>query len=64
MMEIKIVGYLQGYLPKTAVEETPEDEGVELRQAADQGDAEAQNSLGLMYAYGESVPQDFTESAE
>ena len=54
----------QGYLPKTAAEETPADEGVDLRQAADQGDVEAQNHLGLMYAYGEGVPQDDAEAAK
>ena len=35
----------------------------ETRQAADQGDAEAQYSLGLMYATGEGVPEDFTQAA-
>ena len=74
--DIGITGYLQGYLPKTAAEEKtpypatdwrpgyPSATEDQLRQAADQDDAEAQNHLGLMYAYGESVPQDFTESAK
>jgi TPR repeat protein len=31
---------------------------------ADEGDAEAQYSLGLMHRYGQSVPQDFTKAAK
>ena len=34
----------------------------ETRQHADQGDADAQNNLGLVYANGEGVPQDFAEA--
>jgi TPR repeat protein len=33
------------------------------RRAADQGDAEAQYSLGAMYAKGKGVPQDYAEAA-
>ena len=29
-----------------------------LHKAAEQGDAKAQNSLGVMYHYGKGVPQD------
>ena len=34
-----------------------------LRERAEQGDAEAQWSLGLAYAKGEGVPQDDAEAA-
>jgi hypothetical protein len=33
-----------------------------LKSRAAQGDTEAQHSLGVMYAKGEGVPQDYTES--
>ena len=33
------------------------------RMAAEQGDAQAQNSLGVMYANGEGVIQDYKEEA-
>ena len=33
-----------------------------FRQAAEQGDADAQYSLGVMYVNGEGVPQDFGEA--
>ena len=35
-----------------------------LREAAEQGDAEAQNKLGAMYAYGERVPEDSREAVK
>ena len=35
----------------------------ETRQRADQGDAYAQYNLGLMYATGQGVTQDFTQAA-
>ena len=34
----------------------------ETRQSADQGDADAQFDLGVMYANGEGVPQDYTQA--
>jgi len=34
------------------------------RKAADQGHAEAQSSLGVLYGYGWGVPQDLAESAK
>ena len=34
----------------------------ELRRQAEQGDAEAQNNLGLMYYTGRGVPQDYQEA--
>ena len=34
------------------------------RKASEQGDAEAQYSLGLMYAEGQSVPQDYEEAVK
>jgi hypothetical protein len=37
----------------------PGDIAEELRVNAEDGDAEAQNSLGLMYLIGEGVPQDY-----
>ena len=41
----------------------PENQGIEqLRKAAEQGDAEAQNELGFIYVAGKGVPQDFGEA--
>ena len=34
----------------------------ELRARAEQGDADAQSSLGLMYATGRGVPQDYVQA--
>ena len=34
------------------------------RRLADQGDAHAQSILGVLYAYGEGVPQDYAEAAK
>jgi hypothetical protein len=34
------------------------------RLAADQGDANAQTSLGVMYYFGEGVPQDYAEAVK
>ena len=36
----------------------------QLRQAAEQGDAEAQNKMGFMYANGERVPEDAREAVK
>jgi TPR repeat protein len=33
-----------------------------IRKAADQGDAGAQNNLGLMYQVGHGVPRDYAEA--
>ena len=33
-----------------------------LRKAAEQGDAQAQNSLGLMYGKGKGVAQDYVQA--
>src|SRR5712691_8471260 len=35
-----------------------------LRQEAEQGHAEAQFNLGLMYIDGQGVPQDYTQAAQ
>ncbi len=35
---------------------------VDLRAAADQGDAGAQNNLGLMYREGQGVTQDYVQA--
>ena len=35
-----------------------------LRPLADQGDATAQYDLGLMYAKGQGVPQDYAEAVK
>ncbi len=35
-----------------------------LREAAEQGDADAQYSLGLIYANGQGVPRDHAEAAK
>ena len=41
------------------------DIGIEyLRKAAEQGHSKAQYSLGVMYAQGEKVKQDFSKAAE
>ena len=40
--------------------QTPEIDA--LRARAEQGDAEAQNNLGVMYATGEGVPEDDAEA--
>ena len=42
----------------TTSAQTPLDE---TRQQAEQGDAFAQYFLGVMYAFGQGVPQDFTQ---
>jgi uncharacterized protein len=42
---------------------TPE-EMKEWRQAAEQGDAQAQINLGLAYDFGNSVPEDDTEAVK
>jgi uncharacterized protein len=42
---------------------TPE-EMKEWRQAAEQGDAQAQMNLGLAYDFGNSVPEDDTEAVK
>ncbi len=34
----------------------------ELRPLAEQGDAGAQNQLGIMYSYGQGVPQDYAKA--
>jgi len=33
-------------------------------KAAEQGDADAQYSLGILYVYGHGVPQDYARAAE
>jgi len=38
------------------------DEVADLQQRAEQGDAQAQNDLGFMYANGQGVPQDDAEA--
>ena len=35
---------------------------VAYRRAADQGNAQAQNNLGTMYALGQGVPQDYVQA--
>ena len=37
--------------------------GLSLRERAEQGDADAEFDLGLMYSKGEGVPQDYKEAA-
>src|SRR5438046_2069591 len=34
------------------------------RRLAEQGDAQAQSVMGVLYAYGEGVPQDFAEASK
>ncbi len=36
----------------------------DLRRLADQGDADAQHALGVMYDKGQGVPQDYQEAAK
>ena len=48
-------------------EGVPQDYGEAVkwfRLAADQGDASAQNNLGVMYEYGRGVPQDYGEAVK
>ena len=33
-----------------------------FRRAADQGDAEAQSNLGVMYSEGQGLPQDYVQA--
>ena len=48
-----------------AVETEKSVEGVKIMQElAEQGDAEAQFNLGVMYANGEGVPQDYAEAVK
>ncbi len=35
-----------------------------IKEAAEQGDAEAQYSLGVCYAYGKGVEQDYKEAVK
>ena len=42
----------------------PSTESDQLRLAAEQGDADAQFNLGVMYADGEGVPQDYQEAVK
>lgn len=39
-------------------------QSLDPRTAAEQGDAEAQNNLGIMYTLGDGVEQDFGQAAE
>ena len=36
----------------------------EWRQAAEQGDAEAQNNMGFIYGTGNGVPKDYVEAVK
>ncbi len=47
-----------------AVKQTPEQKFAELQKKAEAGDANAQSSLGEMYAKGEGVPKDAVKAAE
>ena len=49
---------LAGYQPGLAEGQDIE----QLRQAAEQGDARAQYNLGVMYANGEGVPEDYVKA--
>ena len=44
--------------------ETPAPRGREWRPLAEQGDAVAQNNLGVMYSKGEGVTQDYAEAVK
>ena len=46
------------------IPETENNEIVELRRTAEQGDARAQFNLGYMYYKGKKVSQDYTEALE
>ena len=49
---------------KEAAERVAKEAAEKLRRAAEQGDAEAQFKLGLMYKEGKGVPCDFEKAAE
>ena len=36
----------------------------DIRKAAEQGNIDASNNLGVMYLTGKGVPQDYTEAAK
>jgi len=48
----------------TPEEPVPVDSETALVDATEQGDAEAQYNLGVMYYSGEGVPEDYTEAAK
>src|SRR2546426_1549036 len=49
---------------KNEAESTTEQSFVESKKRADSGDADAQVNLGLLYAKGEGVPQDFAQARQ
>lgn len=55
-------GYAQGNSVNNQETLTPADFVAQLRQKAEQGDANAQNTLGFCYEHGHGVPQDYSEA--
>ena len=52
------------FLLAASVPAAGQGDDADLRQAAEQGDANAQAALGMMYAEGEGVRQDYAEAAK
>ena len=58
---VVVLGLLFGLYVLT-LPDAPETEQLSLQQRAEQGHADAQSRLGLIYAAGQGVPQDDTEA--
>ena len=52
------------FVSLTCFGQATHEEMKEWRQAAEQGDAQAQMNLGLAYDFGNSVPEDDTEAVK
>ena len=60
---VTVLGLVSAFVPETRLHAQQEPVAVaELRARAEQGDAEAQYNLGVMYATGAGVPQDNGEA--
>ena len=63
MRRLGVVGFLALVLACGLLEQDP-DYISNLQELAEQGDADAQSGLGVMYATGVGVPQDYTEAVK
>ena len=62
---VVVLGLVTVLVPETRVhaqQEPTAAEVAELRAKAERGDADAQNDLGFIYAYGQGVPEDDAEA--
>lgn len=55
-------GYSQGNSVNNQEPLTPTDYVSQLREKAEQSNADAQNNLGVCYEYGHGVPQDYGQA--